>query len=55
MDRIAQRRAGVGDPAELVAAVRDAVLLVPLDLCASAASSDREAVHRHVVERRYGT
>ncbi|WP_212912493.1 SseB family protein [Streptomyces sp. TS71-3] len=31
VDRIAQRRAGVGDPAELVAAVRDAVLLVPLE------------------------
>jgi hypothetical protein len=30
VERIAERRAGVGDPAELVAAVREAVLLVPL-------------------------
>jgi hypothetical protein len=31
VERIAERRAGVGDPAELVAAVREAVLLVPLE------------------------
>jgi hypothetical protein len=30
VERIAERRAGVGEPGELLAAMRDAVLLVPL-------------------------